>query len=45
MDITSIYCLILEDGIPFYVGKTHTTLKRRLYTLWRTYNNKNIKIC
>jgi len=45
MDITSIYCLILEDGIPFYVGKTHTTLKRRLYTHWRTYNNKNIKIC
>jgi hypothetical protein len=44
MDITSIYYLTLEDNIPFYVGKTHTTLKRRLYTHWRMSNNKNIQI-
>ena len=44
MDITSIYYLTLEDNIPFYVGKTHTTLKQRLYTHWITGNNKNIQI-
>lgn len=44
MDTTRIYFLTLNDNIPFYVGKTHTTLKRRLYSHWRAFNNKNIQI-
>lgn len=45
MNTTKIYYLTLEDDIPFYIGKTNTTLKRRLHTHWCIYGNKNIKIC